>query len=139
AHAGRKASTAVPWKGRGKVAEQDGGWVPVAPSAVAFADNYPMPVELDVSGIRKVITDFTVAAERAHRAGFQVAEIHAAHGCLLHQCVSPCTNRRRAGYGGSFEDRLRPLLEGIQGVQMVWPAELPRLVRNSATEWAEGG
>jgi len=139
AHAGRKASTAVPWKGRGKVAEQDGGWVPVAPSAVAFADHYPTPAELDVSGIHKVITDFTMAAERAHRAGFQVAEIHAAHGYLLHQFLSPLSNHRIDNYGGSFENRVRLLLEVIEGVQTVWPTELPLLVRISATDWAEGG
>lgn len=139
AHAGRKASTAVPWKGRGKVAEQEGGWVPVAPSAVAFADHYPMPVELDVEGIRKVITDFTVAAQRAHRAGFQVAEIHAAHGYLLHQFLSPLSNHRTDNYGGSFENRIRLLLEVIEGVKTVWPTDLPLLVRISATDWAEGG
>lgn len=139
AHAGRKASTAVPWKGRGKVAEEEGGWVPVAPSAVAFADHYPMPVELDKEGIRKVITDFTVAAKRAQRAGFQVAEIHAAHGYLLHQFLSPLSNQRIDDYGGSFENRIRLLLEVIEGVKTVWPADLPLLVRISATDWAEGG
>lgn len=139
AHAGRKASTYAPWKGRGKVAEHAGGWVTVAPSAIAFADNYPLPVALDDEGIRKVIADFTSAAERAHRAGFQVAEIHAAHGYLLHQFLSPLSNLRTDGYGGDFENRIRLLLEVIEGVKTVWPAELPLLVRISATDWADGG
>jgi len=139
AHAGRKASTYAPWKGRGKVAEHAGGWVTVAPSAIAFADNYPLPIALDDEGIRKVIADFTSAAERAHRAGFQVAEIHAAHGYLLHQFLSPLSNLRTDGYGGDFENRIRLLLEVIEGVKTVWPAELPLLVRISATDWADGG
>ena len=139
AHAGRKASTYAPWKGHGKVAEEDGGWLTVAPSPIAFADNYPLPVELDTQGIQKVIADFTAAAERAHRAGFQVAEIHAAHGYLLHQFLSPLSNQRTDNYGGSFENRIRLLLEVIEGVKTVWPADLPLLVRISATDWAEGG
>jgi len=139
AHAGRKASTAVPWKGRGKVTEEAGGWTPVAPSAIAFAGHYPTPVELDAEGIRKVITDFTAAAQRAQRAGFQVAEIHAAHGYLLHQFLSPLSNQRMDNYGGSFENRIRLLLEVIESIKTVWPADLPLLVRISATDWAEGG
>lgn len=139
AHAGRKASTAAPWKGRGKVAEQEGGWAPVAPSAVAFADNYPMPTELDAAGIRKVIADFAAAAERAHKAGFEVAEIHAAHGYLLHQFLSPLSNQRTDHYGGSFENRVRLLLEVIESVKNTWPDNLPLFVRISATDWAEGG
>ncbi|WP_353197274.1 NADH:flavin oxidoreductase/NADH oxidase [Parapedobacter defluvii] len=139
AHAGRKASTAVPWKGRGKVAEEEGGWAPVAPSAMAFADNYPMPAELDTAGIHNVVTDFAMAAERAFRAGFQVVEIHAAHGYLLHQFLSPLSNQRVDNYGGSFGNRIRLLLEVIEGVKTVWPADLPLLVRISATDWAEGG
>ncbi|SFB90375.1 2,4-dienoyl-CoA reductase [Parapedobacter composti] len=139
AHAGRKASTAAPWKGRGKVAENDGGWVPVAPSALAFADNYPMPTALDANGIRKIVSDFTAAAERALRAGFEVVEIHAAHGYLLHQFLSPLSNKRADVYGGSFENRIRLLLEVVEGVKTTWPDELPLFVRISATDWAEGG
>ncbi|WP_353131186.1 NADH:flavin oxidoreductase/NADH oxidase [Parapedobacter pyrenivorans] len=139
AHAGRKASTAAPWKGRGAVVEKEGGWVPVAPSALPFADNYPMPAELDAMGIRKVISDFAAAAQRALRAGFLVAEIHAAHGYLIHQFLSPLSNIRVDEYGGSFENRIRLLLEVIEGVKAVWPGDLPLLVRISATDWAPGG
>jgi NADH:flavin oxidoreductases, Old Yellow Enzyme family len=139
AHAGRKASTAVPWRGRGRVTEEEGGWVPVAPSALAFADYYPMPVELDREGIRKVIADFTEAAGRAFRAGFQVAEIHAAHGYLLHQFLSPLSNQREDDYGGPFENRIRLLLDVVAGVKSAWPADLPLFVRISATDWAEDG
>ncbi len=139
AHAGRKASTATPWKGKGKVPETDGGWVTVAPSAVAFADHYPMPTELDAEGIRKVINDFAMAANRAHQAGFEVVEIHAAHGYLVHQFLSPLSNHRTDGYGGSFENRIRLLLEVVESVKTVWPDDLPILVRISATDWADGG
>lgn len=139
AHAGRKASTAAPWKGRGGVAKDEGGWVPVAPSALPFADHYPMPAELDTAGIQKVIADFAAAAQRAQRAGFAIAEIHAAHGYLLHQFFSPLSNKRVDDYGGSFENRIRLLLEVVEGVKTVWPSELPLLVRISATDWAPGG
>uniref|UniRef100_UPI003342189C NADH:flavin oxidoreductase/NADH oxidase n=1 Tax=Parapedobacter defluvii TaxID=2045106 RepID=UPI003342189C len=139
AHAGRKASTAAPWKGKGGVAEDEGGWTPVAPSALPFANHYPMPAELDAIGIRKVISDFAAAAQRALRAGFAVAEIHAAHGYLIHQFLSPLSNKRVDDYGGSFENRIRLLLEVIEGVKTVWPGDLPLLVRISATDWAPGG
>lgn len=139
AHAGRKASTAAPWKGRGKVAEKDGGWVPVAPSAITFAGDYPMPVELDSDGIDKVIADFRSAAKRALKAGVEAVEIHAAHGYLLHQFLSPLSNKRTDSYGGSFANRARMLMEVIEGVKTVWPDELPLLVRISATDWADGG
>ncbi|WP_205512804.1 NADH:flavin oxidoreductase/NADH oxidase [Longitalea arenae] len=139
AHAGRKASTNVPWKGRGKVAIEEGGWEVVAPSAIAFADNYPMPVALDASGIQKIINDFQAAAERALQAGFKVIEIHSAHGYLLHEFLSPLSNKRSDVYGGSFENRTRLLLEIIAAIRTVWPDELPLLVRLSATDWAEGG
>jgi 2,4-dienoyl-CoA reductase-like NADH-dependent reductase (Old Yellow Enzyme family) len=139
AHAGRKASTNVPWQGRGKIDVEQGGWTVVAPSAIAFSDNYPMPVALDEKGIQKVIDDFTVAAKRALQAGFKVIEIHSAHGYLLHQFLSPLSNHRTDTYGGSFENRIRLLLEVIAGVQTVWPADLPILVRISATDWVQGG
>lgn len=139
AHAGRKASTNVPWEGRGKVAIEDGGWEVLAPSAIAFSDNYPMPVALDQKGIQKVINDFTLAANRALQAGFKVIEIHAAHGYLVHQFLSPLSNHRTDEFGGPFDNRIRLLLEIIAGVQTVWPNDLPLLVRISATDWADGG
>jgi 2,4-dienoyl-CoA reductase-like NADH-dependent reductase (Old Yellow Enzyme family) len=139
AHAGRKASTNVPWQGRGKIDVEQGGWTVVAPSAIAFSDNYPMPVALDEKGIQKVIDDFTVAAKRALQAGFKVIEIHSAHGYLLHQFLSPLSNHRTDTYGGGFENRIRLLLEVIAGVQTVWPADFPILVRISATDWVQGG
>jgi len=139
AHAGRKASTATPWLGRRKVNPEDGGWQPVAPSAIAFSETYPMPVELDQEGIDKVILDFTNAAKRALDAGFKVIEIHAAHGYLVHQFLSPLSNHRTDSYGGSFENRIRFLLQIIESVKKVWPSDLPIFVRISATDWAEGG
>lgn len=139
AHAGRKASTNVPWEGRGGIAIENGGWQVVAPSAIAFADNYPMPAALDQNGIKKIIRDFTMAAARAAQAGFKVIEIHAAHGYLVHEFLSPLSNQRTDEYAGSFNNRIRLLLEIIAGVQTVWPNDLPLLVRISATDWAEGG
>lgn len=139
AHAGRKASTAAPWKGKGEVAEKDGGWVTVAPSAIAFAGHYPKPAELDSEGIDKAIADFRNATKRALEAGFEAVEIHAAHGYLLHQFLSPLSNKRTDSYGGSFANRARLLMEVIEGVKTVWPDELPLLVRISATDWADGG
>ncbi|WP_254562532.1 NADPH dehydrogenase NamA [Dyadobacter diqingensis] len=139
AHAGRKASTAAAWKGRGKVEPGDGGWTPVSASAIAFSDTYPMPDELDHSGIEKIIRDFTDAAKRALAAGFKVIELHAAHGYLIHQFLSPLSNQRTDTYGGSFENRTRLLMEIIGNVKTVWPSDLPIFVRISATDWADGG
>ncbi|MBO9566811.1 MAG: NADPH dehydrogenase NamA [Niastella sp.] len=139
AHAGRKASTDVPWKGRGKVDVAHGGWTVVAPSALSFSDSYPMPEALDKAGIQKVIADFKAAAVRALRAGFKVIEVHGAHGYLVHQFFSPLSNQRTDEYGGSFENRTRLLFEIIDGIQTVWPAELPLFVRISATDWVDGG
>lgn len=139
AHAGRKASTDVPWKGRGKVDAAQGGWTTVAPSALPFSDTYPKPVALDKAGIEKVIADFTAAAARALRAGFKVVEVHAAHGYLVHQFLSPLSNQRTDDYGGSFENRTRLLFEIIAGIQTVWPSDLPLMVRISATDWVDGG
>ncbi|MCS3800668.1 NADH:flavin oxidoreductase/NADH oxidase [Niastella sp. OAS944] len=139
AHAGRKASTNVPWQGRGKVDVEHGGWTVVAPSAIAFSDNYPMPVALDEQGIQKVIDDFRAAAKRSLEAGFKVIEIHSAHGYLLHQFLSPLSNHRTDKYGGTFENRIRLLLEVIAAVQTEWPANLPLIVRISATDWVQGG
>lgn len=139
AHAGRKASCHRPWSGSGVVSPQDGGWVPVAPSAIAFADHYPQPVALDAAGVAAIPQVFAAAARRALQAGFQLVEVHAAHGYLLHQFLSPLSNRRVDAYGGSFENRIRLLLETVAAVRAVWPAELPLLVRLSATDWVEGG
>ena len=137
AHAGRKGSTEVPWRG-GKALASD-GWVPIAPSALAFADDYPQPAELDASGIRKVIVDFAASARRAREAGFAVVEIHAAHGYLLHEFLSPLSNRRTDAYGGSLENRARLLREVIAAVRTEWPAPHPLFVRVSATDWVAGG
>ena len=140
AHAGRKASTARPWEGGGRVAPGDGGWDDVvAPSAIAFADNYPMPHALTRDGIRRVIDAFRDGARRALQAGFQVIEVHAAHGYLLHEFMSPLANQRDDEYGGSFENRVRLTHEVVAAVREVWPAELPLFVRLSSTDWVPNG
>lgn len=139
AHAGRKASTHAPWKGRGGVAPDDGGWQVVAPSALAYSENYPQPAALDEAGMEKVLYDFEQATVRAIKAGFEVIEIHASHGYLLHQFLSPLTNRRSDRYGGGFENRIRLLLEVVDRVNGVLPAEIPLFVRLPGTDWAEGG
>ncbi|RNL78135.1 NADPH dehydrogenase NamA [Sinomicrobium pectinilyticum] len=138
-HAGRKASTAEPWNGRGEILPEEGGWQTFAPSAVAYSDTYPMPLALDEEGIRNIVTDFVKATERVYRAGFEVVEVHAAHGYLLHQFLSPLSNQRTDAYGGSFENRIRLLLEIVEEIKTVWPDTLPIFVRISATDWAEGG
>lgn len=138
AHAGRKAGTRRPWDGPGHAtAAEGGGWRPVAPSALAFAENYPVPEALDLGGIRGVTAAFVDAARRALEAGFEVVEIHAAHGYLLHQFLSPLSNLRTDNYGQSFENRTRLLREIVAGVRRVWPERLPLLVRVSATDWVE--
>lgn len=139
AHAGRKASTTSPWKGGKLISEEAGGWEPVAPTAIPFYEGNPAPRELDKEGIEKVKIDFRNAAERALKAGFEVIEIHAAHGYLFHEFLSPLTNKRTDAYGGSFENRSRLLMEVVQEVRKVWPEELPLFVRISATDWVEGG
>jgi 2,4-dienoyl-CoA reductase-like NADH-dependent reductase (Old Yellow Enzyme family) len=140
AHAGRKGSTYRPWSPvSGAVPETEGGWKPVAPSAVQFAGNYPMPVALDGNGIRQVVKSFADAAGRALAAGFQVIEIHAAHGYLIQEFLSPLSNQRTDEYGGSFENRTRLVREVVSAVRRVWPERLPLFVRISSSEWAEGG
>ncbi|MFV8321801.1 NADH:flavin oxidoreductase/NADH oxidase [Flavobacterium sp. LB3P21] len=139
AHAGRKASAASPWNGGRKLYATQGGWETVAPSAVAYHHTENPPVALDEAGIVKVISDFKSATKRAVQAGFQVMEIHAAHGYLLHQFLSPLSNFRTDAYGGSFENRIRLTLEVVDAVQSEWPENLPLFVRISATDWAEGG
>lgn len=139
AHAGRKASFSEPWNGNKKLDENNGGWQTFAPSAVGYYSNEKPPVDLDKTGIQKVISDFKAATKRALKAGFQMVEIHAAHGYLLHQFMSPLSNFRTDEYGGSFENRIRLLLEVLEAVQSEWPTDLPLFVRISATDWADGG
>ena len=140
AHAGRKASTAPPWENReGTIGEAEGGWQTVAPSATPFDTGYGEPAALTVDGIREIVAAFVTAARRAHQAGFRVVELHAAHGYLLHQFLSPLSNRRTDSYGGSFENRTRLVREVVAAVRDVWPDELPLLLRVSATDWLDGG
>jgi 2,4-dienoyl-CoA reductase-like NADH-dependent reductase (Old Yellow Enzyme family) len=139
AHAGRKASTAEPWKGGKAVAPADGGWEPVAPSALAFSADYPFPRAMDEAGTAKVIADFRAAAVRALDAGFELIELHAAHGYLLHQFLSPLSNQRADRWGGSFENRTRLVHEVLVALREVWPERYPLWLRISATDWAEGG
>lgn len=140
AHAGRKASTRRPWEGGGMVSPDDGGWANVmAPSAIPFADNYPQPQALTREGIAAVVDAFRDAARRARAAGFQVIELHAAHGYLLHEFLSPLANQRNDEYGGDFENRIRLTLDVVDAVRAVWSEELPLFVRLSATDWAPGG
>ncbi len=140
AHAGRKASHRRPWEGGSAIFPTEGnGWQTVAPSAIPFTDEEPEPLSLTTEGLEKVRADFVSATQRSLAAGFQVIELHAAHGYLLHQFLSPLSNQRTDEYGGSFENRIRLLLEIIERVQTVWPQDLPLFVRISATEWTEGG
>jgi len=139
AHAGRKASVREPWNGGKAVKENEGGWPVVAPSPVAFDEHYAQPGELSHAGIRQVVADFKAAARRAMLAGFKVLELHAAHGYLVHQFLSPLSNRREDEYGGVFENRIRLLAEIVDAVRSGWPPGYPLFVRISATDWAEGG
>ena len=140
AHAGRKSSTARPWDGGKKVEPADGGWAEVfAPSAIPFSKDYPQPIPLDKAGVRRIVSAFADAAERALAAGFDLVEIHAAHGYLLHEFLSPLSNQRTDEYGGSFENRTRAVLETVDAVRKVWPEDRPLWVRISATDWADGG
>lgn len=140
AHAGRKASTPPPWKHRPvTLTEAEGGWPIAAPSSVAFDDGCIVPKEMTENEIQEIAVAFTEAARRSLLAGFKVAEIHAAHGYLLHQFLSPLSNRRTDRYGGSFENRTRLLRDIVAAVRGVWPEQLPLLVRISATDWVEDG
>jgi 2,4-dienoyl-CoA reductase-like NADH-dependent reductase (Old Yellow Enzyme family) len=140
AHAGRKASTYAPAAGHGRIPESEGGWRDVvAPSALPFTDEYPMPRALSIDGIQSVVSAFAAAARRACEAGFRVIEIHAAHGYLIHEFLSPLSNQRRDAYGGSFENRTRILREVVTAVRSTWPERAPLFVRISATDWIEGG
>jgi 2,4-dienoyl-CoA reductase-like NADH-dependent reductase (Old Yellow Enzyme family) len=140
AHAGRKASTAEPWKGGGPVAVEEGGWTPIwAPSAVPFRDEWQTPRAMSEGEIAGVVTAFATAARRLLAAGGKVAEIHAAHGYLLHEFLSPLSNLRDDRYGGSFDNRTRIVREVVDAVRAVWPERLPLFVRISATDWVDGG
>jgi 2,4-dienoyl-CoA reductase-like NADH-dependent reductase (Old Yellow Enzyme family) len=139
AHAGRKASTMPPWTGGKPVSVQDGGWEPVGPSALAFDAGYTVPHALSVNEIAEIVGAFKKSAERALAAGFEIIEIHSAHGYLLHQFLSPLSNTRTDEYGGKLENRIRLTAQVVRAVREVWPQRLPLFVRVSATDWKEGG
>lgn len=139
AHAGRKASTPAPWEGRGEVPPEQGGWQTVAPSALRYDEGYPLPEALDEEGIAQVVKAFGTAARRSRQAGFQIVELHAAHGYLLHQFLSPLSNQRTDRYGGSFENRTRLVVECVDAIRREWPDSQPLFVRVSATDWVDGG
>ncbi|MGH7996239.1 MAG: oxidoreductase, partial [Opitutaceae bacterium] len=140
AHAGRKASAALPWKGGAHLADDEGGWPILAPSPIPFgADLTKVPREMTAEDLARVQEQFAAAAARALLAGFEWLEIHAAHGYLLHEFLSPLSNRRSDAYGGSFDNRIRFLIETTRSVRAAWPAHLPLTVRLSCTDWAEEG
>jgi 2,4-dienoyl-CoA reductase-like NADH-dependent reductase (Old Yellow Enzyme family) len=139
AHAGRKASTYSPWKGRGEIKIEDGGWQTFAPNAEQFSKNYTVPVEMSLNDITKVINDFKTAAKLSVEAGFQVIEIHMAHGYLVHEFLSPLSNQRKDEYGGSLENRCKMANEIAKAIRNVIPDFMPLFVRISSTDWIEGG
>jgi len=139
AHAGRKASTHVPWRGGGPLASDEGAWQAVAPSALPFGPGFPAPHALTAAEIDALVDQFAHAARRALDAGFQVAEVHMAHGYLLHEFLSPLSNRREDEYGGTLENRMRLPLRVAETVRGLWPDDLPVFVRVSATDWVGGG
>ena len=139
AHAGRKAGTLRPWDRPNQVPRDPGGWEPVAPSAIAFNERHRTPRALTEAEIGEAVQAFADGARRAREAGFQVAEIHAAHGYLLHQFLSPLSNQRTDGYGGSYENRTRIVREVAVAIRKEWPEDLPLFIRFSATDYAEGG
>jgi 2,4-dienoyl-CoA reductase-like NADH-dependent reductase (Old Yellow Enzyme family) len=139
AHAGRKASTKRPWEGGAPLTAAEGAWTPVGPSPLPFADGYSVPQELDEQGIKAVIHQFQEAARRAMAAGFDLIEIHSAHGYLLHSFLSPLTNKRKDRYGGTLPNRMRLLLEVVGAIREVIPERMPLFVRISASDWVEGG
>lgn len=138
-HAGRKASVGRPWEGSKPVPEADGGWRTVSCSARPYATGWPAPAALSEAEIADEMAAMAAATRRAREAGFRILEIHAAHGYLIHQFYSPLSNSRQDGYGGSFDNRIRFLLETIDAVRGEWPGDLPLFVRLSATDWVEGG
>jgi 2,4-dienoyl-CoA reductase-like NADH-dependent reductase (Old Yellow Enzyme family) len=138
-HAGRKGSTARPWDGGKLLAPAEGGWEIIAPSVIPFGEGYAVPVEMDKSMIDESIAQFAANTRRAREAGFDMLEIHSAHGYLIHEFLSPLSNRRTDEYGGSFENRIRYLLGVVDAVRSEWPDDKPLSVRISATDWIEGG
>ena len=139
AHAGRKASAARPWEGGEPIPPEKGGWQPFAPSPLAFVEGSLAPVAMDTKTIAATVAQFAAAARRAREAGFDVIELHGAHGYLISSFLSPVTNRRDDRYGGSFENRIRVLLEVVDAVRSEWPQDKPLFVRISCTDWMEGG
>jgi 2,4-dienoyl-CoA reductase-like NADH-dependent reductase (Old Yellow Enzyme family) len=139
AHAGRKASHDLPWKGSAVLTPNQGAWQTLAPSAIAYKDGEPLPKAMSKEDIYQLINDFRSAAVRAIEAGFEVIEIHAAHGYLINEFLSPLSNKRNDEYGGSFENRLKMLAEIVDAVRNVWTQEFPLFVRISATDWVDGG
>ena len=139
AHAGRKASTDVPWRDEKPLSIGEGGWQPLAPSAIALGDHFPMPREMSEEDLEVVVSQFATAARRSHEAGFRVIEIHMAHGYLLHEFLSPLSNQRRDGYGGSLQNRMRFPLSVVRAVRESWPPDCPLFVRISCTDWVDGG
>src|SRR5438105_7674010 len=139
AHAGRKGSTAAPWKGGGPVPDSEGGWAVVGPSPIPFTEGWRVPEPLDTAGIASITRNFRAAAARARDAGFRFLELHAAHGYLLHSFYSPLSNRRNDAYGGRFENRVRFTLEVTEALRREWPDHLPMSVRLSCVDWVDGG
>ena len=139
AHAGRKASCHVPWKGGRALTVEEGAWQTVAPSAIPFHESDPLPREMSKEDINQLINDFASAAERASRAGFKIIELHAAHGYLLNEFLSPLSNHRNDEYGGSFENRIRIVVELAEAVRKLWDESRPLFIRISATDWVERG
>lgn len=139
AHAGRKASTFSPWKGNGEVAIEKGGWQTIAPSNLSFNDYYPTPIEMSLSDISLINNQFTKAAQRSIEAGFEIIELHFAHGYLIHEFLSPLSNQRNDEYGGSLENRCRFAIEITKSVREVIPHGTPLFVRISSTDWVESG
>lgn len=139
AHAGRKASTDIPWRGDRPLKEDEGGWKPIAPSPIPFNDGYPVPMEMSASVMEDVLTKFIESAKLSVDAGFEVLEIHMAHGYLLHEFLSPLSNKRTDEFGGSFQNRIRFPLKVASALREIWPARFPLFVRISCTDWVDGG
>ena len=139
AHAGRKASIDVPWRGDAPLPPEKGGWQPLAPSPLPFQEGYPVPVEMTPQDMDKVVSQFRAAAKRSVQSGFEVLELHMAHGYLLHEFLSPLSNHRKDDFGGTLENRERFPLHVAENVREVWPQSLPLFVRISCTDWVEGG
>lgn len=139
AHAGRKASTDAPWRGARAIAPADGGWQPLAPSAIPLSAHHPTPRAMSADDLRTLVEQFTSAARRAREAGFDVVELHYAHGYLVHEFLSPISNQRDDEYGGDLDNRMRLALDLTRAVRAAWPADLPLWVRISASDWVDGG